>query len=522
MTWLRAKDRGGKPIGLSPAPLIRDRVISTSLCVATAALGLLVVGQVALEMARHVAFPYEIDGWAEGGFLHNALCLSRGENFYLDSTKEVDLATPYGFLYPAVVAPLICVFGPKLWPLRSVSALSAVVALVLIFYMARRRAGTSIGGVLGVLLACTTYRTTLGCWDWGHSDSLYFALGLSALVCIQAVGSPCSRWRVLLASIFACASCCAKQTGAGFIVACAISLFLRRRRSALLFVESSGAILIAVLVVGHYLTGGQFERHMILVLGDPYLASKITQVFNRLVSQTPLLVLMGFWQLGLDFKQHGWSDPVLCAVVLVGPASLAAFIKEAGLPNNLMPLLMLLAIPAGVRLGHLIVRGKPAQRVRNATLLLLLGQLAVTLFWVMPDAARLNTLKTPVYLSAGRLIEAELSNRDERVLMGHPISFAIGAGRPVYDSLMVATYPKGYPGVRERLERQITEKSFDKILMPEEMVGYLGMHLVGALSKHYRIDHVIQKDVRLWNYTPMLVFKPVASGQSETSERPRG
>ncbi len=502
--------RPGGGRGMQPAQLL-VLLLAAGVLVA----GAISVGQVALSVYRHITFPYEMKGWAEGHFLHSAMQLLRGETIYVDPAEEPVVVMPYGFLYFFVLAPLIRVFGPELWIPRAVSAAAALLSLACVFFAATRRGGSAIAGACAVALACTSYWVVLGCWDWGHADSLYIALGLGALMCVERVEPSGNARRIVLASLLSWGSFCAKQTGAGFALAITASLFFgKRRRQAALYAVLTGSLLLATWFVGHVLTHGQFDRQMLLVLADPYYPSRILDLARILVGTSPVLLLAGGWQIGRILSQSTrWADPLLWGLIGVGVPSAAAFIKLAGTDNNLMPLLLFLSALAGVRFSQMVRAAEGARWVRPVALGGLLVQLVLTQVCFTPWDRRELAHQ---YLCAGRLIEAELQDPNDRVLVGFRVSYAIRAQRPVYDTFPMVNYGHEQPGVleeytgkiRKRLGKQIAEQFFDKILIPVDSYEDLHRDLRQFLNVRYRLNHVIRTEYRLPEYTPMLVFRP--------------
>lgn len=521
----------GRSARLSP-----QQVVNGLLGAGAAVLGLIVVGQVVQSMIWHIRFPYEIKGWAEGHFLYNAVQLSRGENIYVDPAKHPMTVMPYGFLYPLLMAPLVGLFGPCMWIGRTLSALSAGVSLAWVYLTATRRARSPLAGVCGVVLVCGTYHLTGTSWDWGHSDSLYLALGLASLMCVERLPPGRVSWRVLPIVVLSCASCCAKQTGGGFILAAGTALLIRRRRLGLIHLCACSLSMGGVWAAGHFLTDGQFERYMILPLGEPYLPSKIVPLVKLLVLNAPVLLAAAVWQIKRDLRLSRWADPVAWGLFWVGLPSLGAYIKVGGVLNSLMPLFFLLSVPAGVRLCRMISSGPSARGYRLAAMIGLLGQLLLVRFVIDPSATWSHEQLVPWYVRAGRLIEEELRDPNERVLMGDRVSFAVRSGHRVYDAIPMATYGRdavleqsgrsaAYPEVQvrlrtqiqDRLKEQIESQVFDKILIPQDEIDGLRRDVVESLSRKYRVARVIQPEVRLPAYTPMLVFKPIRSATRPVS-----
>jgi len=511
----------GRSARLSP-----QQVVNGLLGAGAAVLGLIVVGQVVQSMIWHIRFPYEIKGWAEGHSLYNALQFSRGENIYVDPDMQPVTTMGYGFLYPLLMAPLVRLFGAELWIPRVVSALAALASLGWVFRTASVRARSPIAGACGIALASTGYFLTGESWDWGHSDSLYVFLGLGSLMCVQSSGAMPGWRRIAAAVVLSCASCCAKQSGGGFILAIATSLFIRRWRSGVVYLVSCGVVMTLVGLVGQLLTDGWFIRYTLgVVVGRPFFPDKVEPLVLLLISRVPLLLMLCGLEIKKSFPRSGWSDPIAWALLWVGLASLSVYLGHGGLLNALMPVFFLLSVPAAVRLSDMIRARQHRALDRSIALVVLVAQLLLIQYLVVPETLDLDQKILPWYLRAGKLIEAELRDPNERVLVGDRVSFAVLAGRPVYDSVAIANYGKGYPAflgwlrekMQKRLKRQFAERFFDKILIPREEVDQLESDIVQTLHESYKIERVLQPETHLPFCTPMLVFKPIRSATRPVS-----
>jgi hypothetical protein len=506
-----------------------------------ALLAAVLIFQTGRSVLWHIGFPYELKGWAEGHFLYNAVQLSRGENIYVDPGLHPVTVMPYGFLYPLVMAPLVRLLGPELWIGRAISVVASLFSLGWVFRTARGRAGSALAGACGVALALSGYFLTGESWDWGHSDSLYVALGLGALMCVEHLDRRHQGARIAGAALLSCASCCAKQTGASFILGIAVFLLLRQRRAGLLFLAAAAGLMGAVWVTGHVLTGGQFEQYMTLILGDPYLSAKIPLLGGYLLTNVPVLLIASGWQIVRDVFRSRGADPVFWAFVCVGLSSAGAFVKVGGVANSLMPLFFLLAVPAGVRFAEMFAALRHRRVNRLLALSALATQLAILEFVAVPQALTrtLWTKLEPYCFEAGRQIDAEFADGSDPILMGDRVAFAVRAGRRLYDSIAMATWDRDpasqitggsvhYPSIQERVRAQIQDRLkdqfdrryFQKILVQKEQVQALRPDVVDMLKSRYRVVRVILKDVQIPGLTPMMVLKPVPIPAPPETTRP--
>lgn len=83
------------------------------------------------------AFPFDYDQ-GEGFELYDAIRLAAGRNIYLDNAVFPFYSSNYPPVYRLMVAPLIRLFGPRIWTARLVTFVCSLVIGALIFIAARR------------------------------------------------------------------------------------------------------------------------------------------------------------------------------------------------------------------------------------------------------------------------------------------------------------------------------------------------------------------------------------------------
>ena len=82
-------------------------------------------------------FPFDYDQ-GEGFELWDAVLLSKGQAIYRDNETYPFYSSNYGPLFPLLLAPLVKLFGPKLWVGRVFSFLTTLVIGGTIFWIVRR------------------------------------------------------------------------------------------------------------------------------------------------------------------------------------------------------------------------------------------------------------------------------------------------------------------------------------------------------------------------------------------------
>jgi hypothetical protein len=473
----------------------------------------------AFNLARHlcvaVAFPYEVKGWSEGHLLYNAIQLSRGENTYVDPDKKVCTSFGYGFLYPAVMMPFVLIFGAQLWIGRAVSIAAAIGTLVLLFLLARERARHWLAGILAVVLALGTYKLTGESWDWTHPDSLFACLGVASVVALTTPQTG-RLWGATLAATLGVLSFLTKQPGAGFLVGTALFLLWRRDKTAVPYVVMVAALVTGTLGLAQLLTDGWYLRYTAdLMASHSYDLSKLRRavypglemcpgISGPLATTVPVLLLMGIWEVVALLRRAPGQDPLPWILIGVGIPSLAALAKENGANNNLTPVLLLLTVPASVRIVDLFRAYESRPALRTSLSCLLLVQVAVA-----PREFGNDEQISDAHRRIGELIRNEVRQTTGPVLVGHRISFAYLNHRQVYDSFaMVLEWGRcGRQKNWGRLVRQLDERHFAKVLIPWDTDRWLTDDVFSAIQRDYRVHHLLG-DVLLRNFSPVWVLVP--------------
>ena len=121
-----------------------------------------------------ITYPFELE-WLEGGSLDHVRRIFEGEKIYV--TPSLDFV-PYAYapLFFYLSAGLAKITGLDFFPLRLISFLSSVGAIVTIFFLIRRETGDKFSGLLASGLFAATFEIGGSFFDIGRVDSLFVFL----------------------------------------------------------------------------------------------------------------------------------------------------------------------------------------------------------------------------------------------------------------------------------------------------------------------------------------------------------
>lgn len=235
-----------EPAAPPPRVLVGARRAVAALALAWA------LGLAALFAAR-LTYPLELE-WMEGGSLHHALRLLRGEAIY--AAPSIDfvpfLYTP---LYPALLALLAGLglpLGLALGRALSVAAIAAIAGGLWRLTAAEGKPRAHRAAAIGLFLA--GYVFTYRWYDLARADALMLALLLWGLILLRRAEG--AGWRPLVAGVLVAMAFWTKQTAAVMILASGVGgLALvageaRGRRRARLVALALYTATVAALVLG--------------------------------------------------------------------------------------------------------------------------------------------------------------------------------------------------------------------------------------------------------------------------------
>lgn len=182
--------------------------------------------------------PFELE-WMEGGMLAHAIRLREGLPIYAPPSLDF---VPFFYTpgYPALLYGLDQIGFPlSFGAARTVSVLSTIGTLCLIYYTVVRETGKAAFGLIGIGLYAALFRTCGAFYDLARPDSLMIFL-ISSAVIITYYGRHVSA--VIGAAILISAAFFTKQTSAVFFPVMAGWIWWSQRRLGLIYITFTFAL----------------------------------------------------------------------------------------------------------------------------------------------------------------------------------------------------------------------------------------------------------------------------------------
>ena len=488
-TWLRGGLAGAiesRAEGFSPdwTRLARAAFI---VLLATLAAGLVIYWFCALKV---LPFPYDFKGWSDSQMMHNALLLSQGKNFYVDPNLQPSSAYCYAPLMQIILAPLVLIFGPKLWVGRMV-AMAVLVAIWAVMYVTvRGRTDRGVYGFLAVGVLMSSYGLMSGHFDDIHPDGLVTLFGLLTLM--GAEKSLARRSWLAVAVGCGVLSFFSKQTGASFIAGAALFLLLHRPLYALIYSAAVGALIGLGMAVGQALTGGQFWYYLIvtyLLLLKMYFPAMLFLLTVGLARPRALLP----------------TSPYTLAFPLVFALTFTGGVRYGGSIASVFPGLMLGAMVMSFALAWVREEWSRSTPVLAFVLFLLLSVQTIWLISNFPAYPR------KAHYEAAAHLESLVRNTPGEVMVFYPISLAFLNGRPVYDN-GAELYDQITWKDHRRLEGQLRSSYFSLLLIPQkfEDLWFKAQPAYKFIQDNYEIQEIIYQPA-WFQVTPMKVYRRKAT-----------
>ncbi len=379
-------------------------------------------------------YPYELT-YFEGSTVEVMARVVAGQPLYAAPTTEWT-PWPYPPLYFWVCAAVAQLTGVTLLPMRLVSLVASVVALVLVALIVRRFGGSTVAGLVAAGLFAATYRVSGAWFDTGRVDSLLLALLLAAIY----VGMRVRTWRggLALGAVLFLAFLTKQNT---LIVAAPMLLWLvvRRRAVGVTATVTLGVTVVGSMVLGDLTTGGWYSRYVVHQLASQ--AWALTWLYDFWLRDLAgpfvvslVVVAVGFvvwWRRGHRpvWRLPGDATAYLAACVVgMLATSWAARLHEGGYTNVSIPAQAAVAVV----LGCLLARVLRSDLGRGWVVAALTAALVVQ--GVVMTAYQPTVLPSAADRAAGDRFVASLTTLPGRVLVPtHPYYLRL-AGQPTHAS----------------------------------------------------------------------------------------
>ena len=318
---------------------------------------------VALSAVRFVC-PIEL-GNGEGMMLDSAIRLAHGQPLYVEPTLRF-IPFVYMPMFPALVAPLVKIFGPELWEGRLVDLLGVFGFVAVLWAIVKRETGSPLLGAAGAALFLMGHGITRGGYDVVRPDPVMLMLAFAGLALLRfRPGMKGAVWAAVLAGL----GFFDKQHGLLFGFAGAgYLLFHDRRRlpayALTLLAVAGGGFLLLTLWLGPWFPfytydvpshWSQISRARILVYVGDVLAGK----FGALTIPTLMAVTLGGNPVGPQDADRSRRGPewiwYWAALGGVGTGLLATLDPYAYF-HTLMPTIAAFSVAGPIALHRLSLR----------------------------------------------------------------------------------------------------------------------------------------------------------------------
>lgn len=223
----------------------------------------------------------------EGALLFQAMQIRRGESIYRPLTAPPYVAGTYAPLYMASVAAVDDFKNPGFARGRTIVWLSALAAAALLVTMVLSVTRNPVLGLLAGFLF-------LGTWEvyrWiGYFRVDFPAMALSLAGLAVVVLSRRAWWQMVVAAFFMTAALYTRQTMLAAPAACFCALLLSDRKKAFGLLALMLLWGLPPLLALHFMTDGQFLRHIILYNANTSHAHNLLVWWNHIQFMHPLLL----------------------------------------------------------------------------------------------------------------------------------------------------------------------------------------------------------------------------------------
>ena len=376
---------------------------------------------------HRLGYPYELE-WMEGGSVELARRVAAGQPLYTSPTLHFT-PWPYPPLYYWLSAAVGSVTGQGFLPLRLVSLVASLAALVLLALLVRSLGGSWTGGVVAAGMYAATYRLA-GSWaDLARVDSLLVALTLGALLFTVRARRPVAGLAAGLVFVLAVLT---KQTALIVAVPAVGWLLVTRRRVGVCAVLTLIAGLLGTTFLLERASDGWYLQYVWAeLLGQGVVRSWIAGFW--LADLALPFAVLAVAALGASWgsrrRQPGAGRPRsevagLAAVVVASllAAGWAGRLHSGGYSDVVMPAYAAVAVLAG--LGFARFLGAPASGAskggRSLTAAGVLISQLVLLTVVAGSVVR--SVPTPADGAAGARLVADIATVPGRVIVAdHPL-----------------------------------------------------------------------------------------------------
>ncbi len=294
------------PIYLSPPPRPFKRLAQglnlSLLAVAFAALLFFFLVYL-IYAAALFRFPFDYDQ-GEGFELWDAVLFSRGEWIYQDNETYPFYSSNYAPLFPLLLAPLVKIFGPRLWVGRAFSFLCTLVIGGTIFWVVKRETqDKTIAALVGLTFFAANIVYQVGPLCRLHMQMVMFGL-LGVALMARVEDERHSRRYLWLSLLCLLAAGYTKQLAFDAVAAAFLFFFLRRPRQAVVYGIGFAAVVGLIFWLINLATDGQWYFNAITANANPFIPGQTEALFKQWFRLYKVVILLAagyvVWTLYLD------------------------------------------------------------------------------------------------------------------------------------------------------------------------------------------------------------------------------
>jgi len=472
--------------------------------------------------ARRMGYPYELE-WIESGFVAQVGRVLAGQTVYGPPSIAFTpfIYTPLYFYLSAAAAKIT---GAGFLPLRLVSVISSLAAIIGIFALVFRHSRHLAASFLAAGLFAASYRIT-GAWlDVARVDSL--AIALLVLFCLALPRAP-DRIRWLTAGLLAGLMVLTKQTMV-LAVAPFFAVHLIQYRARALWMAAGCLLPLGLAALYLNITSeGWFSFYTIELLGQQaeWLGQDVIVGFWKTDMLRHYFFSLGIGAAGLllilrERRGEFWEWLALLAGALL--CSFLARIKNGGYDNVLLPAVALIAILFG--LGWARVTGsllKNPNVFRDAAGIVLTVAALYQFYHLRYNPA--DQLPTARHYATGEAFVEYLGEYSGDVYVPFHTHYSVMAGKPAYAhqaALWDVLRGEGTNRGKEILSRDIEEALRAETFTAVIVDGDGQWNFLNGLEDFYTLQaDALPPDygptpLTGWLISPRLVFLPKADPQS--------
>ena len=248
-------------------------------------------------------FPFDYDQ-GEGFELWDAVLLSRGQAIYRDNEIYPFYSSNYGPLFPLLLAPLVKLFGPKLWVGRVFSFLTTLVIGGTIFWIVRRETqDRTVAALAGLTFFAANIVYQIGPLFRLHMTMVMFGLlGIAFLARLEDERH--GRRNVWLGMLFLLAAGYTKQLAFDAVAAGFLFFFLRRAKQAVIYGAGFAVVVGIVFFLLNLVTDGQWWFNAITANANPFIPGQTQALYKQWFQLYTVIILLAtgyvLWTLYLD------------------------------------------------------------------------------------------------------------------------------------------------------------------------------------------------------------------------------